>query len=221
PASVRGRVLVLGLERVGERLDRGEERALETLEVARVRERQARLVREAAEQPQLAVAELLVADGRDDAAAARALDRQRREGEHGIVRTRRRVDALVLVRAEDERLPPLAEPLRRLRGEAPLLGELLLLLRVAAERARDETALSVLEPNRRTRGADDAGRARDDALQDLVLALRRRELATAEGQDEIDRKSTRLNSSHVAISYAVFCLKKKNTTNRGHRVDVT
>src|SRR5690625_762899 len=27
----------------------------------------------------------------------------------------------------------------------------------------------------------------------------------------IDRKSTRLNSSHVAISYAVFCLKKKNT----------
>src|SRR5690625_6255401 len=28
----------------------------------------------------------------------------------------------------------------------------------------------------------------------------------------IDRKSTRLNSSHVAISYAVFCLKKKKTT---------
>src|SRR5690625_6532744 len=26
-----------------------------------------------------------------------------------------------------------------------------------------------------------------------------------------DRKSTRLNSSHVAISYAVFCLQKKNT----------
>src|SRR5690606_40830144 len=26
-----------------------------------------------------------------------------------------------------------------------------------------------------------------------------------------DRKSTRLNSSHVKISYAVFCLKKKNT----------
>src|SRR5260221_2068498 len=27
-----------------------------------------------------------------------------------------------------------------------------------------------------------------------------------------DRKSTRLNSSHTVISYAVFCLKKKNTT---------
>src|SRR3989442_10663660 len=28
-----------------------------------------------------------------------------------------------------------------------------------------------------------------------------------------DRKSTRLNSSHVRISYAVFCLKKKKNTN--------
>src|SRR5690625_5810942 len=27
---------------------------------------------------------------------------------------------------------------------------------------------------------------------------------------DLDRKSTRLNSSHVAISYAVFCLQKKN-----------
>src|SRR5438874_3350469 len=33
-----------------------------------------------------------------------------------------------------------------------------------------------------------------------------------------DRKSTRLNSSHVEISYAVFCLKKKNT---GNNVNVT
>src|SRR5256885_11654232 len=29
--------------------------------------------------------------------------------------------------------------------------------------------------------------------------------------EEVDRKSTRLNSSHLVISYAVFCLKKKNT----------
>src|SRR5438874_9913511 len=29
-----------------------------------------------------------------------------------------------------------------------------------------------------------------------------------------DRKSTRLNSSHVEISYAVFCLKKKNSSTR-------
>src|ERR1039457_6253457 len=34
-----------------------------------------------------------------------------------------------------------------------------------------------------------------------------------------DRKSTRLNSSHLVISYAVFCLKKKKKTEReGHRM---
>src|SRR5437660_6923374 len=32
-----------------------------------------------------------------------------------------------------------------------------------------------------------------------------------------DRKSTRLNSSHVAISYAVFCLKKKKETTTATR----
>src|SRR5439155_26305411 len=35
------------------------------------------------------------------------------------------------------------------------------------------------------------------------------ELLTLTGSTLRDRKSTRLNSSHVAISYAVFCLKKK------------
>src|SRR5690606_40673445 len=33
--------------------------------------------------------------------------------------------------------------------------------------------------------------------------------AEGQGEDSLDRKSTRLNSSHVKISYAVFCLKKK------------
>src|SRR3712207_7023106 len=40
---------------------------------------------------------------------------------------------------------------------------------------------------------------------------------TPEAGGETDRKSTRLNSSHANISYAVFCLKKKsNDINRGH-----
>src|SRR5947208_9810488 len=34
-----------------------------------------------------------------------------------------------------------------------------------------------------------------------------------------DRKSTRLNSSHQIISYAVFCLKKKKTNDRYRRTD--
>src|SRR5256885_2996787 len=33
----------------------------------------------------------------------------------------------------------------------------------------------------------------------------------------LDRKSTRLNSSHLVISYAVFCLKKKKTLPPQHR----
>src|SRR5256885_5839683 len=36
--------------------------------------------------------------------------------------------------------------------------------------------------------------------------------------DDRDRKSTRLNSSHLVISYAVFCLKKKNTTHHSDHV---
>src|SRR5690625_5523818 len=35
----------------------------------------------------------------------------------------------------------------------------------------------------------------------------------------LDRKSTRLNSSHVAISYAVFCLKKKKDGKNQHSRD--
>src|SRR5437899_7517271 len=34
---------------------------------------------------------------------------------------------------------------------------------------------------------------------------------------ELDRKSTRLNSSHLGISYAVFCLKKKNNSTPSSR----
>src|SRR5690606_40268244 len=52
-------------------------------------------------------------------------------------------------------------------------------------------------------------------LRDFFLALlkqreeARRELCRGLWHDLRDRKSTRLNSSHVKISYAVFCLKKK------------
>src|SRR2546422_5325274 len=46
--------------------------------------------------------------------------------------------------------------------------------------------------------------------------LRRRDGCGSRGdaRDDIDRKSTRLNSSHGYISYAVFCLKKKKTDAR-------
>src|SRR5690625_5992565 len=47
----------------------------------------------------------------------------------------------------------------------------------------------------------------------LVRQIRRRQFG-ARMTSRLDRKSTRLNSSHVAISYAVFCLKQKNKKKR-------
>src|SRR2546426_6693266 len=38
-----------------------------------------------------------------------------------------------------------------------------------------------------------------------------------EGELDLDRKSTRLNSSHLVISYAVFCLKKKKLHTPVHQ----
>src|SRR5688572_31230728 len=51
-----------------------------------------------------------------------------------------------------------------------------------------------------------------DGVQDLAVGGQRRRLRRLEhALDVLDRKSTRLNSSHSQISYAVFCLKKKKT----------
>src|SRR5207253_8909990 len=55
-------------------------------------------------------------------------------------------------------------------------------------------------------------------IRALVVELRRLEQERADRRELLrrrrDRKSTRLNSSHVAISYAVFCLKKKKQEHR-------
>src|SRR5256885_6595855 len=49
----------------------------------------------------------------------------------------------------------------------------------------------------------------------ILMRMMGLQLAEEKG-DAADRKSTRLNSSHLVISYAVFCLKKKNQ-KRSHR----
>src|SRR5690349_24248986 len=67
------------------------------------------------------------------------------------------------------------------------------LFRSLAPRARRERG-------REPRREEAAGEARAAAPARLLGLL----------ADRLDRKSTRLNSSHVEISYAVFCLKKKN-----------
>src|SRR3712207_7248501 len=65
------------------------------------------------------------------------------------------------------------------------------------------------------------GRREPDAVQDQSAAGLPDALAAMVGGGDgtcgaataADRKSTRLNSSHANISYAVFCLKKKKNTN--------
>src|SRR3712207_8308432 len=47
-------------------------------------------------------------------------------------------------------------------------------------------------------------------LASLKTPEAQKELAALGSERKEDRKSTRLNSSHANISYAVFCLKKKN-----------
>src|SRR5690625_2394654 len=53
-------------------------------------------------------------------------------------------------------------------------------------------------------------RKHDEETYEIIAGERRWRAVQSLGWETIsDRKSTRLNSSHVAISYAVFCLKKK------------
>src|SRR5690242_21625464 len=63
--------------------------------------------------------------------------------------------------------------------------------------------------------APDSGRL---AVAEAVLAEARRRALPAPNIEfalaVLDRKSTRLNSSHMSISYAVFCLKKKKKQNK-------
>src|SRR2546428_5615346 len=58
-----------------------------------------------------------------------------------------------------------------------------------------------------------AGACKDLMQDPRLTAKKRRQVA--------DRKSTRLNSSHDQISYAVFCLKKKTAPSRPHRLHTT
>src|SRR5437763_11852823 len=81
--------------------------------------------------------------------------------------------------------------------------------------SHDDVVLPTLDD--RAHAGDEIRVARFDAeyLQDLALRLADLHVIVcpARLQDEVlkilDRKSTRLNSSHRCISYAVFCLKKK------------
>src|SRR5690606_40890717 len=73
-----------------------------------------------------------------------------------------------------------------------------------------------LDPHRRHRPGGQDRRGADPHPRDAPAgrARRRGTLALQGGVARRDRKSTRLNSSHVKISYAVFCLKKNKTASQ-------
>src|SRR5438477_3102266 len=58
-------------------------------------------------------------------------------------------------------------------------------------------------------------------IQRLSLLVRGCGDKASLGPSNRDRKSTRLNSSHMSISYAVFCLKKKNNARRKPFVELS
>src|SRR2546421_8111102 len=66
----------------------------------------------------------------------------------------------------------------------------------------------------------DAQRTLLAARQDLVAAQRQLLTDLVALEKALDRKSTRLNSSHDQISYAVFCLKKKKKKKRQKKREV-
>src|SRR2546430_13555456 len=63
---------------------------------------------------------------------------------------------------------------------------------------------------------DQLGRAAADVYDDRSR-LERADAPEGHRRFLVDRKSTRLNSSHSQISYAVFCLKKKHANTAHHR----
>src|SRR5699024_12211025 len=76
------------------------------------------------------------------------------------------------------------------------------------QQALENATNSFGENDRRTKQWQTQLNNAQAALNDMERELAQNERAI----DELgDRKSTRLNSSHVSISYAVFCLKKKKT----------
>src|SRR5690606_50062 len=103
-----------------------------------------------------------------------------------------------------------AEPGRVRLAQGEEAGRVVRIEVEGARRAEPEAIRDAM----RTRAGDilDLDRVREDIRRIFALGffsdVRIEARRTAEGL--VDRKSTRLNSSHVKISYAVFCLKKKN-----------
>src|SRR5256885_1195508 len=91
---------------------------------------------------------------------------------------------------------------RTLRVEPEIPREAAIVLGILAS---IKAASLSMEPQRKARG----NTLQDDAYRLTSAEFHGFKCIVITGATERDRKSTRLNSSHLVISYAVFCLKKK------------
>src|SRR5688572_31232874 len=93
--------------------------------------------------------------------------------------------------------------------------------RATGDGARPRARVSRRRPSRAPGGALASGGRGLDAGTSLDRDVRRRSISLRQGRRERteDRKSTRLNSSHSQISYAVFCLKKKKKKKKAKQTD--
>src|SRR5207253_6247531 len=100
-------------------------------------------------------------------------------------------------------------------GEEARVQEVVFRARVLIEAALRTVVIGEHQPVGRDEGGGAVRQARRRGAH--ALEPRGAQVGAVPALDElarkIDRKSTRLNSSHVAISYAVFCLKKKKKIN--------
>src|SRR5438045_9538895 len=97
-------------------------------------------------------------------------------------------------------------------------------LRTAAE-AAEQTVGSLSTTGRARALSNGAAALKKAKLQVLSGAFAGREVELSKALTtlgrpgvQVDRKSTRLNSSHLGISYAVFCLKKKKTKRYSYQL---
>src|SRR3712207_1055507 len=133
----------------------------------------------------------------------------RRAAEELILGGRVRVDGRVVVELGTKVDPERAEirvdgrPLARPRPTYLLLNKPRGYLTTASDPEGRRTVFDLIHPRDQRERVFPVGRLDMDSEGLLLL--------TNDGELAKDRKSTRLNSSHANISYAVFCLKKKIT----------
>src|SRR5258705_1809581 len=102
-----------------------------------------------------------------------------------------------------------------IEGRMSLLWEDARAFRAGRPERREAKPFTIVIPPPNVTGSLHVGHALNNTIQDILIRWKRMlgfHRMRMSWIVLLDRKSTRLNSSHLGISYAVFCLKKKTTS---------